>query len=160
MSRAVQSGSARAAELAVRLRATVERFVRVVERIGPEPWAAPRVERARERWSLGKEAEHVVEALAAHAWGVRLSVGENAGPPPGVERKRMTARGSAAEVVAALRRTAEGYARLVEGLTDEQLALPAQPTRTRSVGQAIERVMIGHVERHRVEVERAMRRGR
>jgi hypothetical protein len=46
------------------------------------------------------------------------------------------------------------------GLTDEQLALPARPTRTRTVGQAIERVLIGHVERHRAEMERALRRRR
>jgi hypothetical protein len=155
-----RAASGQAAALAARLRTAVERFIAAVERIGPERWAAPRFDRAGERWSLGKEAEHVAEAMAAHAWGVRLSVGEEAGPPPGVERKTMTARGSAGEVVEALRRTAEGSARLVEGLTDEQLALPAQPTRTRSVGQAIERVLIGHVERHRVEVERALRRGR
>jgi DinB superfamily len=144
-----------AVELAAQLRTTTERFIAVVERIGPERWAASR----GERWSLGKEAEHVAEAMAGFGWGVRLSVGEEVGPPPpNLERKALTARGPAEEVVEALRLTVESCARLVEGLSDEQLALAARPTRTRTIGQAIERVLIGHVERHRREIERALRR--
>src|SRR5262249_22483729 len=148
--------SARAAELAAQLRTTVERFIVLVELIGSERWAAPR----GERWSLGKEAEHVAEAMAAHAWVVRLSVGEPAGRPASVDKTTVTARGSAEQVVETLRLAADSSARLVESLTDEQLALPAQPTRSRSVGKAIERVLIGHVERHRVEIARGLPRAR
>ncbi len=157
---AAEHGSTRAAALATALRMTVERFIATVGRIGPEQWAATRSGPSGERWTLGKEAEHVAEALAAHAWSIRLSVGESVGPPPDIDRVTMSPRASAAEVVAALRREVEDGARLLAALTDAHLALPAQPTRTRTVDQAIARVLIGHLERHRVEMERALRRVR
>ena len=42
-------------------------------------------------WSIGKEAEHVAEAIVYHLWIVRLTIGQKVSSRrPALERKQMT----------------------------------------------------------------------
>jgi hypothetical protein len=145
--------SARGAALAARVREAGAALIATVERIESARWGevpAPGV------WSVGREAEHVVEGALYHQWIVRFTVGQAAASRrPSLERAQLAPRQTLPEVVELLhRRTAEGAA-LVEGLTDAQLDLPTRPPRARAqtLADTIERVMVGHVQTHRSEIE-------
>jgi hypothetical protein len=62
-------------------------------------------------------------------------------------------------VAALLRERSDAGARLVESLTDEQLALPARPPRARgqSLAETIERSLIGHMHTHHRRIESTLR---
>jgi hypothetical protein len=150
------TGSLRALALVDQLREAAEMLIAIVEQIDPERWMhvpRPGV------WSPSKDAEHVAEGAAYHQWIVRLSLGQKVPARPGIERKRLIAQLSQPEVVDLLRRRTEDSARLVRGLSEEQLNLPARPPRTRprTLAQVIEGVMIGHYWAHRDDLESKLR---
>ena len=157
MSRAVQPGSARATALAARLREAAAALIAVVERVEPERWGhvpAPGV------WSVGKDAEHAAEGAARHQWFVRLTIGERVSSSrPAVERKQLTTALSPREAADLLRQRTDEGARLVQGLSDEQLDLPARPpgARARSLAETIDGALIGHLNHHRDEIEAKLR---
>jgi uncharacterized damage-inducible protein DinB len=157
VSPAVQPGSARAAALAARLRGAVASLIAVVEQIEPERWRrvpAPGV------WSVGKDAEHAAEGAALHQWIVRLTIGERASSSrPAVEREQLTTALSPREAADLLRQRTDEGARLVQGLSDEQLDLPTRPPRAkaRSLAETIEGALIGHLNHHRDEIEAKLR---
>ncbi|HTI28900.1 MAG TPA: DinB family protein [Methylomirabilota bacterium] len=140
--------------LASRLNEAAARLIAAVESVDGEPWRRvpePRV------WSIGREAEHVAEAGGYHQWIVRLTIGDKVSTRrPVLERLALTPEHSSAEVVAMIRdRTDEG-ARLIRSLSDEQLDLPTRPPRANGqrLAETIERVLIGHYDAHRMEIER------
>jgi hypothetical protein len=147
----------RAADLVARLAEVSAALIAVVEPIDVTAWS--RVP-ARGVWSPGKDAEHVADGNAYHQWIVRMTLRHkvSAQRPP-IERAQLTARLSVPETVDLLRqRTRESFA-LIEGLTDEQLALPTRPPRPRAqtLAEVIEHVLIGHFETHRLAIEAKLR---
>jgi hypothetical protein len=76
-----------------------------------------------------------------------------------VERREMTTDLSPADVVAVLRQRMEVGASLILDLTDEQLDRPTRPPRAlgQLLGETIERVLIGHYDTHRAEIEAKLR---
>jgi uncharacterized damage-inducible protein DinB len=109
-------GSDRGATLAARLREAGDRLLAVIESIDEDRW---RLVAKPGEWSIGKDAEHVVEGAAYHQWIVRLTIGEKVSSRrPSLERKQMTSDLSPAEAAELIRqRVAEGT-RLILGLTD------------------------------------------
>jgi DinB superfamily len=154
---AAEASSPRAAALAALLRERAELLIAVIEPIDADRWMAvptPGV------WSIGKDAAHVAEATFMHRWIVHRSVGHKVpSRRPGVERKEMTTDLSPADMVALLRRRTEEGASLILDLTHEQLDLPTRPPRARGqlLGETIERVLIGHYDTHRAEIEAKLR---
>lgn len=149
--------SKRSAELAERLRETADALVDVIEPIDAARWTRvpePGV------WSIGKDAEHVAEAAVYHQWIVRLTIGQAmASRRPGIERNQMTSDLSPREALDLIRRRTEDGVRLLLDLTDEQLDLPTRPPRARGelLAVTIERVLIGHYDVHRAEIEAKLR---
>jgi DinB superfamily len=158
-SAAVERPGARAQVLAAELRATADALIAVVAAIEPEHWSHVR---KPGEWSPGKDAEHAADAAAMHLWHVCLALGEPQPDPPVIERARLTAVRSQAHVVALLRTCAETGARLIEGLTDAQLELPAKPPRRppRTVADIVARPLIRHLATHREEIELKLRAAR
>lgn len=152
-----EAASLRAAALADLLRERTEALIAVIKPIGMDLWVAvpaPGV------WSIGKDAAHVAEATVMHQWIVHRSVGHRVpSRRPDVERKEMTTDLSPADMVALLRRRTEEGAHLLLELTDEQLDMPTRPPRARGqlLGETIERVLIGHYDTHRSEIEAKLR---
>ena len=148
-----QARSERAMTLAARLDEAATALIEVIAPIEPDDWRhipAPGV------WSIGKDAEHVIEAAGYHQWIVRLTIGQKVpSRRPVLERKQLTTDLSPQQAVALLRRrTAEGV-ELLRGLTDDQLDLLTRPPRARSQALAttIELVLIGHYDGHRGDIE-------
>jgi hypothetical protein len=129
-------------------------LIGVVERIPAQRWVG--LAKPGE-WSPGKDAEHVAEGNALHQWVVRSTLRQQPGKRPVVERERLTARLAKAEVIGLLKRRALESSSLLETLTDEQLALPC---RSRTLGEFIERVLIGHYRIHQAAIERKLRRAK
>jgi hypothetical protein len=148
-----EAASIRSAALAERLRSSAAALVDLVADVDDDAWACVS---AAGVWSVGKEVEHVAEAVAYHEWIVRRTIGERVGSRrPPIERDRLTALGSARETLELLRgRTDEGV-RLILGLTDRELDLPTRPPRAHRerLATTIERVMVGHHEVHRASIE-------
>jgi len=150
--------SSRAADLAGRLAAAAATLIAVIEPIDVDSWTAvptPGV------WSLGKDVAHVAEATVFHQWIVRKTIGQKvASRRPAIERKEMTTELSTTEAIELLRRRTEAAISLVEGLSDEQLGLPTRPPRARAqlLAETIERVLIGHYDTHRQEIEEKLSR--
>ncbi len=151
-----QGPSRRAMVLADQLRTAAEELIAVIERIEPEQW--DRLRKPAE-WSPGKDAEHAADAAAMHLWHVCLSLGMREPDPPVIERARLTAVRSQAQVVSVLRCTVEHGARLIEGLNDARLKLTAKPIRrpSRTVADIIARPLIKHLGTHREEIELKLR---
>jgi uncharacterized damage-inducible protein DinB len=148
-----RTASQRARALAERLQSAAAALVTVVEAIDDDRWnlvPRPGV------WSIGKDAEHVADAAAAHHWSVRLTIGEaRPSPRPTIERRHLTTDRSQLEVAAMLRAQSAEGARLLRDLTDAQLDLPTRPPRARheTLAETIGRVVINHYEAHRAEIE-------
>ena len=148
-----QPGSERAAALAARLGEAASTLIAVIEATRPDHWQhipAPGV------WSIGKDAEHVIEATGYHEWIVRLSTGEAVSSRrPKLERKRLVTDLSPQQAIAMLRSRSEEVADRLRRLTDEQLDLPTRPPRARSqrLADTIELVLIDHYDGHRREIE-------
>jgi uncharacterized damage-inducible protein DinB len=149
--------SSDAAALARHLRSAAAALTAVVRPIDDAHW---RLVPSPGVWSIGKDAEHVAEAALYHQWIVRLTIGQKvASRRPAIERTAMTTRLSPHEAVALIHeRTEEGVPLLVD-LTDEQLALRTRPPRAPAqvLAQTIERVLIGHYDVHRAEIEAKLR---
>ena len=149
--------SERAALLAHRLREAAADLIALVETIDDRHWrhvAHPGV------WSIGKDAEHVADAAVYHQWIVRLTIGEKVSSRrPAIERKEMTTRLAPHEAVELIYQRTEDGARLLAGLTDEQLSLPTRPPRARGalLAETIERVLIGHYDAHREAIAAKLR---
>ena len=148
-----QARSERAMTLAARLDEAAAALISVIAQIEAERWRhipAPGV------WSIGKDAEHVIEAAGSHQWIVRLTIGQKVpSRRPVLERAQLTTDLSPQQAVALLRgRTEEGI-ELLLGLTDDQLNLPTRPPRARSqvLATTIELVLIGHYDTHRGDIE-------
>ncbi len=153
------AGSARATKLAADLRAAAAALIAVLEGIEPERWThVP----SSSFWSVGKDAAHVAEAAVYHQWIVRLTIGQRVpSGRPVIERRQLTTTMTADQAIELIRqRTAEGAA-LIASLSDEQLALPTRPPRARGepLADTIERVVIGHYDVHRRDIERKLRDG-
>jgi uncharacterized damage-inducible protein DinB len=150
--------SPRAAALASLLAEASAALVTVVEAVDDERWMrvpGPGI------WSIGKVAAHVAEATRMHQWMVRRTIGEEVpSRRPLIERTELTTACTPMETADLIRaRTLEGVT-LLRGLSDEQLALPTRPPRARGelLARTIERVLIRHVDTHRLEIERRLRR--
>ncbi len=146
--------SERAAGLASRLHEAADRLVGVLESVDAETWGhVP----DPGTWSIGREAEHVAEAGEYHQWIVRLTIGEKVSTGrPVLERLALTAGQTAGEVVAMIRARTDEGARLLGSLSDGQLDLPTRPPRANGqrLAETIERVLIGHYDVHRLDIER------
>jgi uncharacterized damage-inducible protein DinB len=147
----------RAAALVAALDDAADALVAAIESVDEGRWdhvPGPGV------WSIGKDAEHVAEATVYHQWIVRLSIGENvASRRPAIERAALTTTLTPRDAAGLIReRTAEG-ARLIGGLTDDQLDLPTRPPRAGSppLATTIARVLIGHYDVHRAEIDAKLR---
>lgn len=147
----------RARALTERLREASAALVAMVERVDDERWShvpQPGV------WSVGKDAEHVADAASYHQWIVRLTIGEAVSARrPAIERNRMTTARSPRTVMDSIRGRTEEGARLLLGLTDAQLDLPTRPPRARGehLEATVGRVLIGHCDTHRAEIEAKLR---
>jgi len=152
------AGSLRGAVLAERLEEAGRALIAVARRVDPADWR--RVASAGV-WSTGRDAAHVAEATLLHQWMVRRTIGERVpSQRPTIERTELITAMAPTEVAELIRkRTLEGVT-LLRGLTDEQLDLPTQPPRGRGelLGRTVERVLIGHYDTHRSEIERKLRR--
>ena len=150
--------SERAAGLALRLNEAASRLIETFESVDGEHWRRvpePGV------WSIGREAEHVAEAGDYHQWIVRLTIGEKVSSRrPVLERREVTSRHSPPEVVAMIRERTDEGARLIRGLSHEQLELPSRPPRANGqrLAETIERVLIAHYDAHRADIERKLMR--
>ena len=149
--------SQNAADLASRLEAASSALLVVLGAVPEAAWAGvPRPG----TWSIGKEAEHVAEAATSHQWIVRLTIGE-AVPSrrPTIERARLTTALSPADAIELIRQRTEEGVVLLRGLTDAQLDLPTRPPRARDerLAATIERVLIGHYDAHRRDIEAKLR---
>ena len=150
-----------ASELAVllahRLREAAADLIALVESIDDRQWrhiANPGV------WSIGKDAEHVAEAAVYHQWIVRLTIGQKVpSRRPAIERKVMTTRLAPRDAAELIHQRTDDGARLLVDLTDEQLDLPTRPPRARAelLAGTIERVLIGHYDAHRADIEAKLR---
>jgi hypothetical protein len=150
------TASPRARVLADQLRASTAALIGVIERIPPERWHHVR---KPGEWSPGKDAEHAADAAALHLWHVRWSLNVDGPGPPVIDRARLQAVRSQAEIARVLLDCAERGARLIEGLTDAQLDLPAQPPRRpmRTVADIIARPLIRHLGTHEEQIELKLR---
>lgn len=144
--------SPRALALAAKLRAVAAELVATIERIDPQAWDQLR---KPGEWSPGKDAEHVTDAAALHFWRVCSTLGLLHPEPPDMERARLTASRSQAEIVATLRARMEHAAGVIEGLTDAQLDTVDRTSR--SLADVIERPLIRHLETHRDEIGKKLR---
>jgi len=140
--------------LASRVNDAAARLLAAVESVDGELWSRVPEPGA---WSIGREAEHVAEAGGYHQWIVRLTIGEKVSTRrPVLERQALTPEHSVAEVVAMIRDRTDEAARLIRSLSHEQLDLPTRPPRANGqlLAETIERVLIGHYDAHRMEIER------
>ncbi|MEO8246932.1 MAG: DinB family protein [Chloroflexota bacterium] len=150
--------SSRAASLAADLRRAAARLSTQLQPIGAARWnqvSAPGT------WSIGKDVEHVVEALGYHEWIVRRTIGDTVpSRRPSLERSRMTSGIGPEDGVDLMRRRARHVERLILRLTDAQLDLPTRPSRAnaQSLAVTIERVLIGHLDTHRTSIEDKLHR--
>jgi uncharacterized damage-inducible protein DinB len=147
----------RSRALAEQLWTAAAALIAVVEPIDDERWGHvphPGV------WSIGKDAAHVAEAAVYHQWIVRLTIGEVVSSRrPAIERNQMTTDRSPREAVELIRARTEEGARLLLDLTDAQLDLPRKPPRAKgqALAETIARVLIGHYDTHRAEIEAKLR---
>ena len=147
----------RAGELASRLTSAADALVAAIEPIEDDLWHRVAVPGT---WSIGMEAEHAADAMVYHQWIVRLTIGEKVSSRrPLLERKQMTTALSQREAAELIRQRADEGARLILGLTDAQLALPTKPPRATAqvLVDAIEQILISHVDSHRAEIEAKLR---
>jgi len=143
--------------LASRLRSAADAAAAVIEPIDDDDWN--RVPDPG-TWSIGKEAEHLAEAIVYHLWIVRLTIGEKVSSRrPALERKQMITLLSQPEAADLIHERAEDGVRLLDDLTDEQLGLPTRPPRAtaRVLADAIEQILISHIDFHRAEIEAKLR---
>lgn len=58
-----------------------------------------------------------------------------------------------------IRRRVDEVVTLLDGLTEDQLALPTRPARARAslLGETIELVLVGHLDLHRAAIEEKLR---
>ena len=155
-----EATSQRAAALADRLETAFAELIDVMALVDPVAWEHVPGDGV---WAIGKDVEHVIEAVGYHAWIVHRTIGTRVSSrKPVLERGRLTTGLTPAEAVAELRSPGAAAASLLRGLTDEQLGLETRPPRARSqvLAQTIEDVMIGHVGGHRRDIEgKLARRG-
>ena len=98
----------------------------------------------------------MAEATGYHQWIVRLTIGQKVSSRrPVLERRQMTSELSPAQAAEQVRQRAEEGARLLLDLTDGQLDLPTRPPRANAqvLSEAIEEILIRHVDSHREEIE-------
>lgn len=144
----------RAATLGSRLERAAEELMAAIEGVDDGAWRnTPR----DGVWSISKDAEHVADAAVYHQWIVRLTIGDGVSSRrrPSIERSAMTSSLSPADAASLIReRTDEGLS-LLRGLTEAQLDMPTKPPRARNqrLAETIERVLIGHYDLHRREIE-------
>jgi uncharacterized damage-inducible protein DinB len=149
--------SERAAVLAHRLREAAADLIAVVEPIDDRQWRHIAHHGA---WSIGKDAEHVADAAMYHQWIARLTIGEKVSSRrPTIERNKLTTRLAPRGAVQLIHQRTEDGARLLVELTDEQLGLPTRPPRARAelLAGTIDRVLIGHYDAHRADIEAKLR---
>jgi DinB family protein len=151
------AGSARATALAADLEKVAEALVVLLEGVTTDRWMhVP----GSGVWSIGKEAEHILEAAIHHQWIVRLTIGERVGSRrPPIERSRLTTDLSPRAAVDLLQQRTEEGASLIRALSDQQLDLPTRPPRARDARLAamIEGVLIGHYRGHGDEIAAKLR---
>lgn len=102
----------------------------------------------------------MADASTYHQWIVRLTIGHKVpSRRPLMERRQMTTELSPAEATELIRERAADGVRLIRDLTDEQLVLPTRPARANAqpLAETIERVLIGHYDTHRTEIEAKLR---
>ena len=155
-----KASPARAKQLEADLGVAAGALASLLEGIDPESWS---YRPGASVWSIGKDAAHVAEAAVYHQWIVRLTIGEKVSSRrPAIERRELTTAMTAQQVIDLIRvRTDEGRA-LISGLSDDQLTMPTRPPRARApvLADTIERVLIGHYDAHRRDIERKLREGR
>lgn len=142
--------SERAARLVEQLLDASNALIGLAERIPADRWLDVNTPG---EWSPGKDAEHVADGNALHQWVVRSTLRHQPGKRPVIERARLTARLAQPDVIRLLKARAQESSSLLTPLTDDQLGLPC---RTRTLGEFIERVLIGHYRTHQAAIERKL----
>ena len=155
-----QMGPGRATALAERLQEAAARLVAVIEPLDDRSAGAP--VQGPGAWSIGKDGEHVAEAFAYHQWilcGSR-SASESRPAVRSCERLRSIATSPPPRPPSSSVSKSRTVSALpILSLTDQQLDLPTKPPRARTpaLAQTIERVLIGHLDTHRVAIEAKLR---
>ena len=147
-------------ELADRLQGRCDAFARYLSTLGPEQWGVTcrnhptiRVGDDDEGRRVGTVAHHVAVALPRQVEFIRAIVRGGETPRPSnaanAEHARANPDPDRAETISLLRLNSSEAAALVRGLSDEELVRTGQTfAGEMSAAQAIERVLIGHVDWH------------
>jgi hypothetical protein len=147
-------------ELADRLQHRCDAFAEFLSTLGPEQWGARcrnhptiRVGDDDEGRRVGTVAHHVAVSMARQGDFVRAIVTGGEIPRPSnafnAEHARANPDPDRGETIALLRRNSAEAAGIVRALTDEELARTGQTfVGEMSASQAVEMVMIGHVDWH------------
>ncbi len=153
----------RAEALAEQFEAANDELVAVVEACPADAWRRPCEGEGR---TVGVTAHHVAVGHAGFAGLIGAVTQGQAVPTISLEAlHEMNARhardyadAGQAETLDALRRDGDGLARVVRGLSDEQLGLttPVFGGREMSVEQILERVVIGHPRQHLASIHAAL----
>jgi hypothetical protein len=147
-------------ELADRLRRRYDAFAEYLSTLGPEQWGARcgnhptiRVGDEDEGRQVGTVAHHVAVALPRQLGFLRAIVSGSEIPRPShavnAEHARANPDPDQTETISLLRRNSAEVADIVRALSDEELARSGQTFFGElSASQAVERVLIGHVDWH------------
>ena len=155
----------RAEALAEQVAAANDEFIATVEACSADEWRRPCEDEDR---TVGVVAHHVAvvheglgQLVGAVAQGQAVpTISLAALHAMNARHARDHADVGQAETLEALRRHADGLARVVRGLSDEQLGLttPALGGREMRVAQIVERVIIGHPRQHLAGIRAALGR--
>lgn len=153
----------RAEALAEQFEAVNTELVAVVEACAEDAWRRPCEGEGR---TVGVTAHHVAVGHAGFAGMVGAVARGQAVPTISLEalhemnarHAREHAAAGKPETLDALRRHGDGLARVVRGLSDEQLArtTAAFGGREMSVGQIVEHIIIGHPRQHLASIRAAL----
>ena len=147
-------------ELADRLQGRCDAFARYLSTLGPEQWGATcrnhptiRVGDDDEGRRVGTVAHHVAVALPRQVEFIRAIVRGGETPRPSnaanAEHARANPDPDRTETIELLRRNSADVVEAVRSLSDEELTRTAETfVGEMSASQAVERVLIGHVDWH------------
>ena len=151
--------SERAQALADRFEQANRELIQTVERLSDAQW---KMQTAGEGWSVGVVAHHVAGGhVGISGWvqkianGDPISVDMDAMHRRNAEHAVQHAHTTKAETLAILRQNGAAAAAVVRGLGDAQLDRVGGAMKM-SASQAIERILIGHVQDHHGSIKKAI----
>ena len=155
-------------QLADRLQQTCDAFAEYLATLTPEQWSAQcgnhptiRVGDEDEGRRVGTVAHHVAVALPRQVRFLKAIIDGGEIPRPSnafnAEHARANPDPDRAETISLLRLNSSEAAALVRGLSDEELVRTGQTfAGEMSAAQAIERVLIGHVDWHEESIRASL----